>query len=338
MNRLLLPCLLLVAWLPARADTNLAPAISLLLDEKTALELTAGLEQYRNPPQFSGKLTSVGGGSTAILVNRWAAGFNTIYPGVELDCHGGGVADGLSGLLEGRVDLVPMSRALNPDEIKRFKDRFGYEPAQIVVARDAEAVYVNKNNPIAGLSLAQLDAIYSRDAKRAGGRPEFWHDLGVTGPVAEQRILRVSLNRAHSNYAYFQEHVLQGGEYHFAVHFDPVPGSMVQDVGADDGAIGFASVMFATARTRFVPLRAADGGYALPSYEDTVSGRYPLVRPMRIVFNRKPGAPLNPAVREFLRFAVSRHGQRIIALAGSYPISIEQQREAMAAIGEVPSE
>ena len=106
-------------------------------------------------------------------------------------------------------------------------------------------------------------------------------------------------------------------------------------MGANEAGIGFASVMWATARTRFVPLKASNG-YWLPSFENVVNGRYPLARPMRIVFHRKPDGSMNPVVREFLRFAVSRRGQRIIALATSYPLTLEQQREALRVIGDAP--
>jgi phosphate transport system substrate-binding protein len=337
MKRSALGCFVLLAGIIARAGTNLPPATSLLLDEKTSFQLTAGLSQYENPPQLTGKVTSVGGGSSVILVNRWAAEFAGIYPGVELDSRGGGSVTGLSELIEGKVDLVPMNRPVPAEDIARFKARFGCEPAQIVVAQDAEAVYVNKNNPIVGLTLAQLDGIFSRNARRGGGRPEFWRDLGVGGPLAEERISRVSLSRVHSSYLYFQEVVMQGADYRFDVHFEVVPSSLAQAVGADDAAVGFASVMFATERTRFVPLQAADGSYVVPSYENVLSNKYPLVRPMRIVFYRKPDGSMNPAAREFLRFAVSRRGQRIIALAGSYPLTVEEQQEALRTIGEAPS-
>jgi phosphate transport system substrate-binding protein len=197
-------------------------------------------------------------------------------------------------------------------------------------------VYVNRNNPVTGLTLVQLDSIYSRTAKRGGGRPEFWGELGVTGALAEERISRISLSRAHGIYLFFQNQVMQGADYRLSVNFEAVPSSLVQAVGADDAAVGFASVMFATARTRFVPLQASDGHFLLPSYENTLSGQYPLVRPMRIVFHRKPDGSMNPTAREFLRLAVSRRGQRIIALAGNYPLTVEQEREALRIIGAPP--
>lgn len=332
MNRLATSCLVLLAAFSAHATTN-SPSISLLLDDNRSFELTAGLSQYENSPKFSGKVTSAGGGIVDMLMNRWAGEFATLFPDIKIETHGGGTVAGFTNLLEGKVDLVPASRQLLVDEVAVYKARFGYEPAQIVVAQDAIGVYVNKNNPIAGLTLAQLDAIYSRDAKRGGGRPEFWRELGVTGPLAEERISRICHSRVHGGHLFFREYVMQGAEYRFDVRFEPVPSSVTQAVGADDAAIGFASIIFATARTRFVPVQAADGRYLLPSYENTSSGQYPLVRPVRIVFHRKPGGSINPAALEFLRFAVSRRGQRIIALAGSYPITVEQQQEALRVIG-----
>jgi phosphate transport system substrate-binding protein len=127
---------------------------------------------------------------------------------------------------------------------------------------------------------------------------------------------------------------MQGEDYRLSVSFEAVPSSLVQAVGAEEAAVGFASVMFATARTRFVPLQASDGRYLLPSYENTLSGQYPLVRPLRIVFHRKPDGSMNPVAREFLRLAISRRGQRIIASAGNYPITLLQQHDAAQTIGE----
>jgi phosphate transport system substrate-binding protein len=337
MKRVVLYLLTLVAWLPLRAATNLPAGTSVLLDEKTVVQLTAEFGQYENLPSLTGRLASHGSGLVTIPINRWAAEFGTYYPEIDLEIHGGGSDDSLPAFLEGKVDLMPMARPLRPDELKAFKDKFGYEPAQIVVAQDAVGIYVHKDNPLPGLTLAQLDGVYSRDHKRGGERAEFWRDLGVSGPLADERITRIALAKVHGTHAFFRDEVMLGADYRFGGQFESLSSSLVQGVGADRAGIGFASVMFATARTRLVPLQAADGSYLMPSYENTVSGRYPLVRPMRIVFNRKPDGGMNPVAREFLRFAVSRRGQRIIALASGYPLTIDQQLEALRIIGEAPA-
>jgi len=332
-------CLLLLTCLPSRAAAaTRSPNGSPLLNEKTVVELTAGLSQYENLPKLSGKLTSSGSGLVTLLINRWVSEFATLYPEVVLDIQGGGSVASLPAFLDGKVDLLPMGRPLWPSEVKSFKDKFACEPSQIVVAQDAVGIYVNKNNPLTGLTLIQLDGIYSRDAQRGGARAEFWADLGVTGPLAQARITRVALSPVQGTHEFFRDKVMLGSEYRFGGHFESLSSSLVQAVGAEEAAIGFGSVMFATARTRFVPLQTPERDYLLPSYENIVSGRYPLVRPLRIVFHRKPDGSMNPVVREFLRFAVSRRGQRIIALAESYPLTVEQQQEALRIIGETPAE
>jgi phosphate transport system substrate-binding protein len=334
MNRFAI--LILLTWLPAQAATNLPPASSVLLDEKAVFDLTAGLSQYETVSGLTGKLASGGSGLVTILLDRWASEFSTIYPDVTLDIQGGGSTASLPAFLEGKMDLMPMSRPLWPDELKHFKDKFGYEPSLIVVAQDAVGVYVNEHNPLAGLTLSQLDGIYSRNPKRGGLPAEFWRDLGVAGPLGEERIARMCLSQAHGTHLFFRDEVMLGEDYRFDVHFEVVTSSLVQGVGADDAGIGFGSVMFATARTRFVPLQAEGGTWLLPSYQNIVGGQYPLTRPMRIVFNRKPDGSMNPVAREFLRFAVSRRGQRIIALAHTYPLTIEEQQNALRVIGGNP--
>ena len=337
MKALVLGCLCLLFGFRSPAATNL-PSSALQLDDKTVIELTSSLIQYENPASVTGKLSSLGGGVTTILVNRWASEFATLHPEAEFDIQSGGSAEGMAKLLLGQVDIVPMTRPMAAAEIARFKTKFGYDPAQVVVAQDAVAVYVNKDNPLTGLTLSQLEAIYSRQPRDTSSSVEFWSDLGVTGPLANERIARVSLSRAHGSYAFLQEEVLHGTDYRFDIRFEAVPGSLVQAAGADAAAIGCASVMFATERTRFVPLQASDGIWLLPTYNNTVSDRYPLVRPLRIVFNRKPDGGMNPVARELLRFAVSRRGQRIIALADSYPLTLQQQQQALQVIGETPAQ
>jgi phosphate transport system substrate-binding protein len=333
MKRFSVLFLFVLTVLPARAATNLQPATALLLDEKTVVEMTADFVQYEKLATLKGKLVSGGSGLVTILINRWASEFAALYPDVTLDIEGGGSDASLADFLAGKIDLMPMGRPLNAGEMALFKNKFGYAPAQVDVAQDAVGIYVHKNNPLAGLTLAQLDGIYSGDPKHDNKRPEFWRDLGVEGPLGEERIMRIALSKAQGTHQFFRDAVLLGSDYRFDVHFEAVSSSLVQAVGANEAGIGFASVMWATARTRFVPLGATNG-YWLPSFGNVVSGNYPLVRSMRIVFHRKPDGSMNPVAREFLRFAVSRRGQRIIALATSYPLTLQQQRAALRIIGD----
>lgn len=53
-----------------------------------------------------------------------------------------------------------MSRQMKREEIAAFEAKYGYKPTEIKVALDAVAFFVNKNNPIQALTLAQIDSIF----------------------------------------------------------------------------------------------------------------------------------------------------------------------------------
>ena len=332
-KRFLIYCLVVVVSLMAFAATNDMSAKAVLLDEKTVFDLTAGLTQYDLKTSLTGMVTSVGSPLTTMLLNRWADEFATLYPQVKLNFEGGGSVEGFERLLAGRADLVPLGRIPVADELARFKAKFGYEPSQIIVAQDAVGVYVNKDNPIVGLTLTELHDIYSLVSK-SGRLPEFWSDVGVTGELSGRRISRVSLSRVHGSHIYIRDVILGGANYRYDVKFEAVSSSLVQAVGSDLAGIGCASIMFGTKRTRFVPISDSEENYYLPTFANTTSGRYPLVRHLRIIYNRKPDGSMSPVVREFLRFAVSRRGQRIIGLAESYPLTLQQQQTALNALTE----
>ena len=64
-------------------------------------------------------------------------------------------------------------------------DKYGYKPTQLRTSYDALAVYVSKDNPIEKLTLAQVDAVFSK-TRRRGYKQNVttWGQLGLTGLVA----------------------------------------------------------------------------------------------------------------------------------------------------------
>ena len=306
-----------------------ASARSMALDEKTIFGITAPLSQYEEQSQISGTLRSRGSAGTTILVNRWAEEFTKLYPEIRTQIVGGGVTDGLAELLEGKVEMVPTSRPLSETERATFKGRFGYLPVEVPVAYDAVAVYVNLRNPLPDISLSGLEAIYSRHVTTVGRLPETWMDLGVQGQLSKKLIARYALSQSHGTHVLFREQVLAGEHYRFDVTFERVPGGLMNSLAADPASIGFASVMYANDAVRFVPIRVDDKTVSYPSYDQVLNQRYPLARQLLLVVNKPPGKPLPALTREFLRFALSRRGQRMISLGGNYPITPQMQASAL---------
>ena len=327
-RRLLVAALLAVAGVRSGAAQDTAGSV--LLDQEEQLRLLAALQQYDRVTPLTGRLVSRGSGGATILVNRWIDDFAPLHPEAKFNIQGTGSTAGLDTLRHGGADIVPMSRPLNPAEADSLTAAFGHPPLQIVVALDALGVYVNRKNPIERLTFDQLDAIYSRAPRRGNTVAEHWADVGVRGPFGEHLIIRYSLDSVHSIYGLVRDTVLRDEDYRFDIQFERVPRGLVQSVGADDGGIALASIIFATRRTRLVPLVGADGVAYPPNYEEVSSGRYPLARPIYVVVNKTPGQPLQPLVLEFLRFVLSRRGQQIAAFGGNYPITPQQQQQALA--------
>jgi phosphate transport system substrate-binding protein len=275
------------------------------------------LPPYPTVAGLTGKVTSIGASGTTNLIARAAAEFKQIYPGVTLQVTAGLTSIGPPALVEGRADVVPMSRPLLPEEVKTFRAKYGYPPTEIKVAADALAVYVEKRNPVDGLTLAQLDAIFSRTRRRGGPAIETWGQAGLTGDWVDRPIPLYGYGPTDGVHQVFRQQVLLGGEYRLSLQVVPAGSLIVQDVAADPSAIGCASIFFASKRTRAVPIAGDDGRFYAPTDDNVRSLRYPLTRFVTICVNKPPGRPLPPATAEFLRYLLSAEGQQTVAAGGN---------------------
>ena len=50
------------------------------------------------------------------------------------------------------------------------------------------------------------------------------------------------------------------------------------------------------------------------------SGRYPLARSLWLYVNRVPGRPLDPVIKAFLTFVLSKEGQALVAADNYFPL------------------
>ncbi|MEJ2668978.1 MAG: substrate-binding domain-containing protein, partial [Gammaproteobacteria bacterium] len=155
---------------------------SLSMSASAKTEVDAALPTYEAVSGVSGSLSSVGSDTLANLMTFWAEDFKKIYPSVNIQIQAAGSSTAPPALTEGTSSLGPMSRKMKDKESEAFETRYGDKPTAVPVAIDALAVFVHKDNPIKGLSIAQVDAIYS--ATRQCGYDQdirTWGDLGLTG-------------------------------------------------------------------------------------------------------------------------------------------------------------
>lgn len=295
-----------------------------LQPETPKVKIDGRLSDYRRVEKLEGKMRSIGSSTLSNLMNRWVDAFKLLYPTVDVDITGGGSGIAVAALLENRTDLAPMSRPMTAKELADFQSKFGYPPTRVTVGLDAIAVYVNKNNPLEAMTLKQLDSVFSASHKRGGETIKTWGQLGLSGDWAELEIAPKGPAKTHGMYGLFKEMVMENGEFRYDLKSEPVSTSIVQNVGAEKSAIGFASYFFSSRRTRPLALSTTDSGpYFQPSQQNCLDGKYPLSRFLYIYVNKKPGATLSPLAGHFIGFICSKQGQETAAKEGNYPLNAE---------------
>jgi phosphate transport system substrate-binding protein len=206
---------------------------------------------------------------------------------------------------------------MKPAEEAAFEKVHGFRPTCISVALDCLAVYVHKDNPLHGLTLAQLDCIFSKTRKSGFQDIVTWGDADLTGAWAKLPITLYGRNTASGTYAYFKQFALLKGDYKDNVQEQPDSAAVVQHVANDRAGIGYSSLSFKTDGVRALPLtRGPEGPLAEPTFASVLSGSYPLGRTLYIYVAKKPGEHLPIVNEEFLRFVLSKQGQEMVEKAG----------------------
>jgi phosphate transport system substrate-binding protein len=297
-----------------------------------AVQVDPGLATYPKVSGVSGNINSVGSDTMNNLMTLWAEAFLKMYPNVKLQVEGKGSSTAPPALISGTAQFGPMSRAMRGTEVDQFESKYGYKPTQLRTAYDALAVYVNKDNPLEKLTLAQVDAVFSK-TRRKGLKQNVatWGQLGLTGDWANRPISLYGRNSASGTYGFFKEHALGNGDYKDQVKEQPGSASVVQGVTEDRFGIGYSGIGYKTSGVKAVALAEKEGGaYSSGSYEDVKSGKYPLNRFLYIYINKAPGKPLDPVVKEYCKLIFSKEGQEVVIKDGYLPLPAEIAKQELA--------
>jgi phosphate transport system substrate-binding protein len=278
------------------------------------------LPTYEKTSGVSGNLSSVGSDTLANMMTLWAEDFRHIYPNVNIQIQAAGSSTAPPALTEGTSQFGPMSRKMKPNEVEAFEKHFGYQPTAIRVAIDALAVFVHKDNPIKGLSITDIDSIFSATNKCGGTEVTRWGALGLDGNWAEKDIQLYGRNSVSGTYGYFKEKALCNGDFKANVNEQPGSASVVQSVSQSLNAIGYSGIGYKTAGVRALPL-SKKGGELIPATpENAASGTYPLSRYLYVYINKHPNKDLSPMDREFIRYVLSKQGQQVVEKDGYVPL------------------
>ena len=272
------------------------------------------------------------------LVNAWERGFQRFEPDVRFDNHLAGTSAAIGALYTGRGDLALMGREILRPEVAAFKEVFGYPPTGLDVVtgslnvrnRDyALVVFVNRDNPIKGLTLAQLRAIFAVPRSPGAYAAITWGDVGLVGPWRHRPIHLYGLPISQGFAWFFEQRVFDRDRFWRPSlrEFVDLKGSksggtdggqrMLDAMASDPDSVGYAGLLYHNAAVRPVALaESARGPYIEPTRETVMDHSYPLTRMVTMFLNRRPGQAVDPKLREFLRYVLSRQGQEAVLRYG----------------------
>ena len=317
-----------------------------------SVNVDASLAHYNPQSQVTGNIKVRGSDTMYPLLSRLSLEFQRRQPKVIIDVKGGGSTKAIEEFLQpplsktGKVVLreeranqfwlLASSRELFDAEIKQFTAENGYEPVAVPVAVDAVALYVHKDNPLPGLTLDQIDAMFSTTRKR--GTPAAltrWGHVGLTDGWEQAAIQLYGRDRRSGTRAFFQEHVLAGGDFVPTLHEEPGAASVILNLSRDQLGIGYSGLGLQTSTVRVVPLAENEGmPYVMPASSTITDQTYPLRRVLYLYVNKDPKGALPPAAQEFLAFLMSQEGQEAVIKAGFFPLPMNQISKTSVALGK----
>jgi phosphate transport system substrate-binding protein len=307
------------------------------------------LPEYRPEASVSGVIRSWGSNHMGALMKYWEEGFRRYQPNVWFQDALKGTASAQFGLAVNVADLALSGREIFPYEYYGIYRRSQLYPVQIAVATGsldargkstALGVFVHQDNPLAKLTLAQLDGVYGD--QRTGGWQKIewveqgvargveqnirtWGQLGLTGEWADQPIHPLGPPGLYpGGVSFFQTRVMGGADTwnENLQEFDDRK-LMLQALANDRYAIAYAPMTYRTEHVKPLDLATGpDGPFVEPSRANIGNRSYPLTRTAYIYFapDRPTGdaAKVEPRIREFLRYVLSRQGQADVQREGDY--------------------
>lgn len=340
---------------PAQAESTAE-----LLGDHPALSVVDGFAPYQPSARVDGNLRIWGHGSfkrdfMGKLLAEWVAEFSKHHPQVTVENRMYGTASAIGALYSGAGDIAILGEEISPAALRAFRRAKGYDPTGIEVATGsvdvnfydyAHMIFVHRDNPIKGLTLKQLEAAFGHENRRGGGRARHWGDLGLTGAWQGRAIQPYGWKTDVDFALFFRERVLEGShrwngatqEYEHAMGADGAQVDhgqrSVDALGADPNGIAISNIRYRNPYARALPLAWDDRGPFVDATPQTVMDRsYPLVRLIPAYVDLPPGKSMNPAMREFLRFLLSREGQKILVQHSGYlPLGAEFQKRELGKI------
>jgi phosphate transport system substrate-binding protein len=274
------------------------------------------------------------------LLHAWVGDFQKYQPHIQVENRLYGTASAIGALYNGAANLAILGEEISPAAAQAFMRARHYAPMAFPIAtgsRDvlyfdyAHMIFVNRLNPIEELTVPQLEAIFGTEHRLSGGNIRRWGELGLAGEWASQAIQPYSWKTDEDFGLFFSEAVLGGSHRwnpavkEFSTSVRPDGGSydhgqkVLEALAKDRWGIALSNSRYAGPGVKALRLaRTAAGPFYAPTRENLIAQKYPLTRIISAFIACPPGGAADPAVREFLRYILSRQGQAALSTASDY--------------------
>ncbi len=304
------------------------------------------------------------------LGEYWQRGFAKYQPGIRFSNYLPTAAVAFAALYYNQADLV-MGHKPGFYDLLAYERVLDCDPVEITAVtgsydvagwENSTVILVNKDNPLAGITMEQLDGVFgaARDGGWAGTnfRPDWargpeknirtWVQLGLTGGWADKPIHVYGFNLRYNTATDFADKVLKASDkwnenIHAYAHIVQPNGKRY--IQADQITDALAKDRYGIAFNRYRGERpgvkrlavAPAGGGALVEHTiaNVQSRAYPLFQEAYFYATVKPGAKMDPLVKEFLRYVLSLEGQTEVMRDGKYlPLTAPVVREQLKKLGD----
>ena len=300
------------------------------------------LAPFQPPPNRTPVVRLWGDRFMSALARRWAEGFQAAHPEFSVEINLLGDGTGMPALFTGFADVALFGRDLITTDVDGFAHVLNYPHLAIELGTGsldepgkspALVVFVHRDNPIASLTLAQLDAIFGAERRRgAPAAIRTWGQLGLTGEWRDRPINLYGDDTHTGTSLFFQRVVMKDSrkfnwaqftEFKDIHRLDGTTNtSAAQSLAAlraDRFGLAIANLHDAVGEVKPLALAETVGGpFYAPTRENCIERAYPLARPILACVNRPPGQPLDPKLRAFLRYVLSPDGQRDFVREGAF--------------------
>ena len=319
--------------------------------------VVASFPHYVPQQKVSGVIRISGHGSAKIawmrqLLLLWEQDFQLFHPGIKLEYDMYGTSSAIPALFTGVADIAILGEEIDPAAVRTFERVKHYPPLGIDIFTGsvdirnidyAQMFFVSKDNPLTHISLTELDGIFGDEHRRGSTNIRTWGQLGLTGEWADKPIALYGWRIDDSFGIFLREYLLKGSHHwNCALHeFSHIyhPDGTVYDHGQqildalakDRYGIAVSNIRYAGPDVKPLAIGVLPSGPFYPVTKQTLIDRtYPLARVIPAVVDRQPGMPVDPKVKEFLRYLLSREGQQVVVRDGRYlPLSASAAQKEM---------